>query len=186
MKSIDGSIDPSFVQVDLSDHASVRKAAAEILQAALSINVLINSAGNMAIKEYLYTLDKQDIKGARVVNLTSGGPTSSAPCASTATTPPPAPRTSVGQDGQYGPRLRLGGAAAQDVGAGRPRRRSSRPSIRGCPPGCRRTCRTGGSRGATSLPVAMAIAEREARGPGVQVLTSGRVPVLYGAYVYTW
>ncbi|ORY72188.1 uncharacterized protein BCR38DRAFT_494259 [Pseudomassariella vexata] len=104
IKSIEAtnkSIKTSFVQVDLSDHISVRQAAAKILQAAPAINVLINSAGNMAINEY--TLDKQGIEiqlsvnhvghfllinllvpgllagaaestaGARVVNLTSGG-----------------------------------------------------------------------------------------------------------------
>ncbi|KAI8963095.1 NAD(P)-binding protein [Daldinia sp. FL1419] len=97
---IDSSIKTTFVQVDLTDHDSVRRAAKEILAAAPKIDVLINSAGVMAIKDY--TLDKQGIelqlsanhvghflltnllapaliaagsspKGARVVNLTSSG-----------------------------------------------------------------------------------------------------------------
>ncbi|KAI1646760.1 NAD(P)-binding protein [Daldinia loculata] len=97
---IDSSIKTTFVQVDLTDHESVRRAAKEILAAAPKINVLINSAGVMAIKDY--TLDKQGIElqlsanhvghflltnllapaliaagsepgGARVVNLTSSG-----------------------------------------------------------------------------------------------------------------
>ncbi|XXH00879.1 hypothetical protein Hte_007230 [Hypoxylon texense] len=100
---IDSSIKTTFVQVDLTDHESVRRAAKEILAAAPKIDVLINSAGNMAIKEY--TVDKQGIEiqlsanyighflltnllvpalssaaaaaaaaaGARVVNLTSSG-----------------------------------------------------------------------------------------------------------------
>lgn len=91
----DPSVQTTFVQVDLSDHDSVRRAAREILEATGSkIDVLINSAGNMALKEY--TLDKQGIElqfsvnhvghflltnlltpallaGARVVNLTSAG-----------------------------------------------------------------------------------------------------------------
>ncbi|KAI2629188.1 NAD(P)-binding protein [Hypomontagnella submonticulosa] len=97
---IDRSIKTTFVQVDLTDHDSVRRAAKEILAAAPKIDVLINSAGVMAIKEY--TVDKQGIElqlsanhvghflltnllvpaliaagsesgGARVVNLTSSG-----------------------------------------------------------------------------------------------------------------
>lgn len=107
IKAVDASVKTSFVRVDLSDHASVRQAATKILAAAPSIDVLINSAGNMAIKEY--TMDKQGIEfqlsvnhvghflltnllvpalkaaaalpkaGARVVNLTSGG-LSGQPC----------------------------------------------------------------------------------------------------------
>ncbi|RYP44124.1 hypothetical protein DL768_009382 [Monosporascus sp. mg162] len=98
--STNGAVKTTFVQVDLSDHGSVRQAASKILAAAPKIHVLINSAGNMAIKEY--TVDKQGIEiqlsvnhvghflltnllvpalqaaaaesegGARVVNLTSG------------------------------------------------------------------------------------------------------------------
>ncbi|KAL7625839.1 hypothetical protein AAE478_005062 [Parahypoxylon ruwenzoriense] len=97
---IDSTIKAIFVQVDLTDHDSVRRAAGEILAAVPKIDVLINSAGNMAIKEY--TLDKQGIEiqlsanhlghflltnllapallaagsgsgGARIVNLTSIG-----------------------------------------------------------------------------------------------------------------
>lgn len=99
--AINPAIKATFVQVDLSDHDSVRRAADEILKATGSqIDVLINSAGNMALKEY--TLDKQGIElqfsvnhvghflltnllapalsaggkkpfGARVVNITSAG-----------------------------------------------------------------------------------------------------------------
>ncbi|KAF5858207.1 hypothetical protein ETB97_004710 [Aspergillus alliaceus] len=100
IKEIDSSVKTTFVQVDLTDHDSVRRAAQEILAAAPKIDVLINSAGIMAIKDY--TVDKQGIElqlsanhvghflltnllapallsagsqpgGARVVNLTSSG-----------------------------------------------------------------------------------------------------------------
>ncbi|KAI0474051.1 hypothetical protein GGR56DRAFT_562945 [Xylariaceae sp. FL0804] len=90
---VDSAIQTSFVQLDLADHDSVRQAAKEILAAAPKVDVIINSAGNMAIEKY--TLDKQGIEiqlsvnhvghflltnllvpalqtGARVVNLTSG------------------------------------------------------------------------------------------------------------------
>ncbi|KAI1404041.1 hypothetical protein F4819DRAFT_449250 [Hypoxylon fuscum] len=100
IKAVNASVKTSFVQMELSDQASVRQAATKILAVAPKIDVLINSAGNMAIKEY--TLDKQGIEfqfsvnhvghflltnllipalqaaaaaskaGARVVNLTSG------------------------------------------------------------------------------------------------------------------
>ncbi|BCS03050.1 putative secondary metabolism biosynthetic enzyme [Aspergillus luchuensis] len=94
--AIDSTIKTTAVQVDLTDHESVRRAADEILVAAPRIDVLINSAGVMAVKEY--TLDKQGIElqlsanhvghflltnllvpaleaagSARVVNLTSSG-----------------------------------------------------------------------------------------------------------------
>ncbi|KAI1135977.1 NAD(P)-binding protein [Hypoxylon sp. FL0543] len=103
IKEIDPSVKATFVQVDLSDHDSVRRAAPEILEATGSkIDVLINSAGVMALTEYM--VDKQGIEmqlsanhvghflltnllvpallaaadanpkqGARVVNLTSLG-----------------------------------------------------------------------------------------------------------------
>lgn len=55
------SVKATFVPVDLSDHDSVRRAAKEILGATASkVDVLINSAGNMALKEY--TVDKQGIE----------------------------------------------------------------------------------------------------------------------------
>ncbi|KAI0387199.1 NAD(P)-binding protein [Hypomontagnella monticulosa] len=60
IKEIDSSIKATFVQVDLSDHDSVRRAAKDILAAAPKIDVLINSAGVMAIKEF--TVDKQGIE----------------------------------------------------------------------------------------------------------------------------
>ncbi|KAI2608121.1 NAD(P)-binding protein [Hypoxylon fragiforme] len=97
---IDSSIKTSFVPIELSDQDSVRQGAKEILAQAPKIDVLINSAGVMAIKEY--TVDKKGIEmqlstnhvghflltnllvpgllaaasssgGARVVNLTSAG-----------------------------------------------------------------------------------------------------------------
>ncbi|KAI1413141.1 NAD(P)-binding protein [Hypoxylon sp. FL1857] len=103
IREINPSVKATFVQVDLSDHDSVRQAAKEILEETGSkIDVLINSAGNMGLKEY--TVDKQGIEmqlsanhighflltnllapaliaaakanqehGARVVNLTSLG-----------------------------------------------------------------------------------------------------------------
>ena len=103
IRDLNPGVKASFVQVDLGDHESVRRAAKEILAATSSkIDVLINSAGIMAIKEY--TVDKQGIemqlaanhvghflltnllvpgllaaaaadkeRGARVVNLTSIG-----------------------------------------------------------------------------------------------------------------
>ena len=99
--AINPSVKATFIQLDLSDHNSVRKAASEILAATGSkIDVIINSAGNMALKEY--TQDKQGNEmqmsanhvghflltnllmpallagaqapyGARIVNLTSAG-----------------------------------------------------------------------------------------------------------------
>ncbi|KFA73268.1 hypothetical protein S40288_08611 [Stachybotrys chartarum IBT 40288] len=96
IKELDSTIKTTFVQFDLTDHESVRAAAKTILDAAPRIDVLINSAGVMAVKEY--TTDKQGIElqlsanhvghflltnllvpalaaaeGARVVNLTSSG-----------------------------------------------------------------------------------------------------------------
>jgi NAD(P)-dependent dehydrogenase (short-subunit alcohol dehydrogenase family) len=100
IKSINPDVKVTFVQVDLTDHESVRRAAKEILAAAPKIDVIINSAGVMALKKY--TLDKQGIElqfsanhvghflltnplvpallaaakesgAARVVNLTSSG-----------------------------------------------------------------------------------------------------------------
>ncbi|WZH40744.1 Short-chain dehydrogenase [Fusarium acuminatum] len=103
IQTINPAVKATFVQVDLSDHGSVRCAADKILAATDSkIGLLINSAGNMAIKTY--TVDKQGIeiqfsanhvghflltnllmpallaaaaededRGARIVNLTSLG-----------------------------------------------------------------------------------------------------------------
>ncbi|KAH8156352.1 hypothetical protein CIB48_g11892 [Xylaria polymorpha] len=58
--AIDSSIRTTFVQVDTTDHDSVREAAPKILAAAPKIDVLIHTAGAMATKEY--TLDKQGIE----------------------------------------------------------------------------------------------------------------------------
>lgn len=53
--------------MDLSDHASVRRAAQEILeQTEGKIDVLINSAGVMALKEY--SVDKHGIEMQLSVN----------------------------------------------------------------------------------------------------------------------
>lgn len=102
IREIDDSVKGSFVQIDLSDHASVRRAAQEILKKTDGkIDVLINGASVMALKKY--ATDKQGIEmhfsvnyvghflltnilspallaagaqgphGARVVNLTSAG-----------------------------------------------------------------------------------------------------------------
>ncbi|RYP70404.1 hypothetical protein DL771_005525 [Monosporascus sp. 5C6A] len=61
IREVNPSVKATFVQVDLSDHDSVRRAAKVILEATASkIDVLINSAGNMALKEY--TVDKQGIE----------------------------------------------------------------------------------------------------------------------------
>ncbi|KAI5923213.1 hypothetical protein F4810DRAFT_211437 [Camillea tinctor] len=67
IRETDPSVRVSFVQVELSDHASARRAAKEILEATTSkIDVIVNSAGNMAIKEY--TVDKQGIEMQFSVN----------------------------------------------------------------------------------------------------------------------
>ncbi|KAK2879559.1 hypothetical protein FQN49_000752 [Arthroderma sp. PD_2] len=61
IREIDPLVKTTFVQIDLSDHNSVRQAAGKILLATSSeIDVLINSAGNMAIQDY--TVDKQGIE----------------------------------------------------------------------------------------------------------------------------
>ncbi|PYI00451.1 short-chain dehydrogenase [Aspergillus sclerotiicarbonarius CBS 121057] len=60
IQAIDTTIKTTAVQVDLTNHESVRRAAKKILAAAPNIDVLVNSAGVMAIKEY--TLDKQGIE----------------------------------------------------------------------------------------------------------------------------
>ncbi|RYP40490.1 hypothetical protein DL767_001619 [Monosporascus sp. MG133] len=61
IREVNPSVKATFVQVDLSDHDSMRRAAKEILEATASkIDVLINSAGDMALKEY--TVDKQGIE----------------------------------------------------------------------------------------------------------------------------
>ncbi|XDG04743.1 hypothetical protein ABKA04_004358 [Annulohypoxylon sp. FPYF3050] len=61
IREIEPLVKATFVQVELSDHESVRRAAKEILEATGSkIDVILNSAGNMGIKEY--TTDKQGIE----------------------------------------------------------------------------------------------------------------------------
>jgi NAD(P)-dependent dehydrogenase (short-subunit alcohol dehydrogenase family) len=66
IKKINPTIKTTFVQLDLADHASVQRAAREIRAAAPKIDVLIDSAGVMCIKEY--TLDKQGIEMQFSVN----------------------------------------------------------------------------------------------------------------------
>ncbi|RYP46225.1 hypothetical protein DL768_007544 [Monosporascus sp. mg162] len=57
IKAIAPNVKATFVRCDLSDQDSVRDAASRILEAAPAIDVLINNAGVMAIKEY--TVDKR-------------------------------------------------------------------------------------------------------------------------------
>ena len=57
----------TYVQLNLSDHDSVRRGGELILAATgPKIDVLINSAGNMALKEYM--VDKQGIEMQMSVN----------------------------------------------------------------------------------------------------------------------
>ncbi|RYO84134.1 hypothetical protein DL762_005813 [Monosporascus cannonballus] len=57
IKATAPNVKATFVRCDLSDQDSVRGAAAQILEAAPAIDVLINNAGVMAIKEY--TVDRR-------------------------------------------------------------------------------------------------------------------------------
>jgi NAD(P)-dependent dehydrogenase (short-subunit alcohol dehydrogenase family) len=57
IKAVDSSIEVSFVTLDLLDNASVRKAAANIKTIIPHINILINSAGVMARKDYETSVD---------------------------------------------------------------------------------------------------------------------------------
>ncbi|RYP84099.1 hypothetical protein DL769_001244 [Monosporascus sp. CRB-8-3] len=57
IKATAPNVKATFVRCDLSDQDSVRGAAARILEAAPAIDVLINNAGVMALKEY--TVDKR-------------------------------------------------------------------------------------------------------------------------------
>ena len=52
IRAVDASIQVDFLPVDLADNASVRKAAAELNALVFHIDVLINSAGVMAKKNY--------------------------------------------------------------------------------------------------------------------------------------
>jgi NAD(P)-dependent dehydrogenase (short-subunit alcohol dehydrogenase family) len=52
IKAINPSIHTSFVHIDLSSPTSVKKAAAEIMQKVSHIDVLMNSAGIMALPKY--------------------------------------------------------------------------------------------------------------------------------------
>ena len=95
--TIDPSTQVNFVKLDLGDQASIRTAAASISDLAPSIDVLINNAGIMAVKDYKTTADGIELqfgtnyighflltnlllpkliaagKGARIVNVTSNG-----------------------------------------------------------------------------------------------------------------
>ncbi|KAB5547375.1 hypothetical protein GE09DRAFT_1131073 [Coniochaeta sp. 2T2.1] len=64
---VNPSVLATYVQLDLSDHDSVRRGARLTLAATGGkIDVLINSAGNMALREY--TVDKQGIEMQMSVN----------------------------------------------------------------------------------------------------------------------
>ncbi|KAK8080846.1 short-chain dehydrogenase [Apiospora hydei] len=66
IRDLDSNVKATFVEADLADLDSVRRAAVEILELAPRVDVLINSAGNMAIKDY--TLDKQGLEMQLSVN----------------------------------------------------------------------------------------------------------------------
>jgi len=55
MKEVSPDIAIHFVQIDLSNFNSIRKAAAEVNGLVTKIDVLINNAGIMALKEYTST-----------------------------------------------------------------------------------------------------------------------------------
>ena len=52
IKSANPAIAVSFLQLELTDHASVRRAAAEVNAKVEELDVLINNAGVMAVKEF--------------------------------------------------------------------------------------------------------------------------------------
>lgn len=97
IKQINSSIQVEFVSLDLSDNSSVRTAAKEIQSLVSKIDILINSAGIMALEEYTRSKDGFEMQlaachighflltalvlpqleaaggGARVITLTSMG-----------------------------------------------------------------------------------------------------------------
>ena len=97
IRKINPNISTTFVQLDLANLASVRKAAETIKSSVVNIDILINNAGIMAVKEYSKSADGYELqfasnhlghflltnllaeklfateKGARVVSLTSEG-----------------------------------------------------------------------------------------------------------------
>ncbi|KAL3420582.1 short-chain dehydrogenase [Phlyctema vagabunda] len=99
IKKASPSTSVRFIALDLSDFSSIRSAAAQIAASTPKIDVLINNAGIMAIKDYTLTKDGIEAqfganhvghflltnllvpqliaagKGARVVNLSSDGHT---------------------------------------------------------------------------------------------------------------
>lgn len=97
IRKINPKISTTFVQLDLTNLASVRKAAETIKSSVVNIDILINNAGIMAVKEYSKSADGYELQfasnhlghflltnllaeklfatenGARVVSLTSEG-----------------------------------------------------------------------------------------------------------------
>ncbi|MCJ1394885.1 hypothetical protein MMC18_007765 [Xylographa bjoerkii] len=97
IKKLNPAIEVSFLQLDLTDHASVKRAAAEVESKVEKLDVLINNAGVMAVKEFEKTTEgiesqfaanhvghflltgllmgklKKAGEGARVVNVSSLG-----------------------------------------------------------------------------------------------------------------
>jgi NAD(P)-dependent dehydrogenase (short-subunit alcohol dehydrogenase family) len=97
MSKINASVTVKFVQVDLASQASIRSAAKSISSFVDKIDILINSAGVMALEEFQTTKEGVEIqfgtnhlghflltnlimskilaagKGARIVNLSSTG-----------------------------------------------------------------------------------------------------------------
>lgn len=62
IKAIDPTIKVSFVEADLADSSSVRAAAKLINERAPKIDVLINNAGVMALKDYNKTVDGVELQ----------------------------------------------------------------------------------------------------------------------------
>ena len=97
IRAINSSIKVDFVKIDLGDQASVRNAVKTINDLTPSIDVIINNAGIMAVKDYKTTQDGIELqfgtnyighflltnllvpkilaagKGARIVNVSSNG-----------------------------------------------------------------------------------------------------------------
>lgn len=57
IRSVNGTVKTAFIQLDLSDLSSVRRCAAEVQAATPKIDVLINSAGIMALEKYEKSVD---------------------------------------------------------------------------------------------------------------------------------
>jgi NAD(P)-dependent dehydrogenase (short-subunit alcohol dehydrogenase family) len=57
IKKANSSVEVSFVQADLADNASVRKAAEKIKGITGTVDVLVNCAGIMGVREYKTSAD---------------------------------------------------------------------------------------------------------------------------------